>query len=531
MNNLRLAIMLPLLLATAGSRSQPRLTSAGHANEHPATSACLLGSGFDLQRGCQYPEAMQPVPKCENANFDQACDQVSNAERVRGYMRDVRSSSDYSSLTRSVTEAEGGGFGVSVSASFAYMKRSQVSEKSLAFFIGANGRTQTRTIQRPVALNLTSAAKDLLKRDPRQFITRHGLRYIHSITYGGSFLGSVTLNSRQTTDDRDVQACASLSVNKGFFSASGSTEFQNTISQQNLNVDVKVDAEWVGGSGIKADFRSPETLNKMFTNWNSAWRANSVPLTVTTRRWTDSADVQSIVNSMPEEDQALFDSPDITFGIRREISEEHAKIALVDTSVRKALAWKEIQGDRATESCLKSLLRKVTAKLMRINLLDDSKVLIIQHDWLTGDYSWFEADSMHDGYLDCVKNVQPDPTEAPTEAPHPTDRLLTDGKLLSGQHLASSNGITLVMQEDGNLVLYARSGRTGVIWASNTDSPGSDLILQSDGNLVIYAPGDRPVWESNTEHGGSLIVQDDCNLVLYSATKRVEWATNTDLKC
>ena len=73
---------------------------------------------------------MEPVTDCNNANFDQACYQVDPAEVVREYMRDVRSTSDYSSLTRSVTEAEFGGYGVTVSASFSYTKNSEVTEES-----------------------------------------------------------------------------------------------------------------------------------------------------------------------------------------------------------------------------------------------------------------------------------------------------------------------------------------------------------------------------------------------------------------
>ena len=52
-------------------------------------------------------------------------------------------------------------------ASFSYMKNSQVSEKSLAFFIGASGRTQTRTIKRPVAMILTVPAKALLEQSQK----------------------------------------------------------------------------------------------------------------------------------------------------------------------------------------------------------------------------------------------------------------------------------------------------------------------------------------------------------------------------
>jgi hypothetical protein len=52
------------------------------------------------------------------------------------------------------------------------------------------------------------------------------------------------------------------------------------------------------------------------------------------------------------------------------------------------------------------------------------------------------------------------------------------------------------MQSDGNLVLYHVNNAPA--WASNTaGKPGSYLIMQNDGNLVIYQPI-VPVWASNT---------------------------------
>jgi len=429
MNFLRLTSALELLIAIHGFRVQPQPVQPQQGgNGHPASPACLLGSGFGLLRGCQYPEAMQPVPDCNNANFDQACYQVDPAEVVSGYMRDVRSTNDYSSLTRSVTEAEFGGYGVTVSASFSYMKSSEVTEESIAFFIGASGKTQTRTIQRPVAMRLTSAAKEILRQDPRQFITRHGLRYIHSITYGGSFLGSVTLNSRETKDDRDIQAFANVSVNKGLWSVGGSQDFQNTLSEVSRNVSVFINAKWVGGSDIQQDYQTPETLSNMFQDWDRSWRASPSPLTVQTRRWIDSAEVQEVVNTMSAENKELFNVPDLTQAIQREISDENARIVLTDTSLRKALTWNEIRDDGATQACLNGLSRDVSAKLMRIDLLDEVAVLTIQQQWLAGDYSWFDAASLQARYLSCVEGVvvTDPPTPAPT--PAPTQRTCTSNK-------------------------------------------------------------------------------------------------------
>jgi hypothetical protein len=54
------------------------------------------------------------------------------------------------------------------------------------------------------------------------------------------------------------------------------------------------------------------------------------------------------------------------------------------------------------------------------------------------------------------------------------------------QKLTSSNGkYTLIMQGDGNLVLYAESNTP--VWATRTQDSGAvRASLQDDGNLVLY---------------------------------------------
>lgn len=62
-----------------------------------------------------------------------------------------------------------------------------------------------------------------------------------------------------------------------------------------------------------------------------------------------------------------------------------------------------------------------------------------------------------------------------------------------------SNAEHLVMQGDGNLVLYDQSGHV-VFWATNTSGqPGTLASFQSDGNLVLYRNG-RAIWAS-ASHG------------------------------
>ncbi len=60
----------------------------------------------------------------------------------------------------------------------------------------------------------------------------------------------------------------------------------------------------------------------------------------------------------------------------------------------------------------------------------------------------------------------------------------------------SQNGSRLVMETDGNLVLFSGAGK--VVWNSSTRNSGAAnrVILQNDGNLIMYTSAGRPIWSS-----------------------------------
>lgn len=87
----------------------------------------------------------------------------------------------------------------------------------------------------------------------------------------------------------------------------------------------------------------------------------------------------------------------------------------------------------------------------------------------------------------------------------------------------------LVMQDDGNLVLYnATSG--AAVWNSGTSgNAGAYAVFQTDGNFVVYSASGRALWFSSTSGGSlgqSLAVQDDGNMVIYASSVPV-FATST----
>jgi len=67
----------------------------------------------------------------------------------------------------------------------------------------------------------------------------------------------------------------------------------------------------------------------------------------------------------------------------------------------------------------------------------------------------------------------------------------------SGNHYVNTLDNPLVMQTDGNLVLYAAGA---AVWSTGTNGTGTQnrLVMQSDGNLVIYTQLNHPVWSSKT---------------------------------
>ncbi len=84
-------------------------------------------------------------------------------------------------------------------------------------------------------------------------------------------------------------------------------------------------------------------------------------------------------------------------------------------------------------------------------------------------------------------------------------------------------GYKLVMQGDGNLVLYSR---TRAIWSTNTwGNPDAFFAEQSDGNMVVYSKAGKALWNSGTrvrakDQMALLIVQPDGNLVQYALTAK-----------
>lgn len=124
----------------------------------------------------------------------------------------------------------------------------------------------------------------------------------------------------------------------------------------------------------------------------------------------------------------------------------------------------------------------------------------------------------------CEDVVPPAPVPPAPEPPpvdggdQPCDSVLApDQALYANESVTSCNGrFSLVMQGDGNVVLYENGG--AALWNSQTHgTAGQVVVMQSDGNFVLYDGAGKAVWHTGTHGhpGAALRVEEDGNVVIW----------------
>ncbi|KAL6466291.1 hypothetical protein MHYP_G00264240 [Metynnis hypsauchen] len=106
--------------------------------------------------------------------------------------------------------------------------------------------------------------------------------------------------------------------------------------------------------------------------------------------------------------------------------------------------------------------------------------------------------------------------------------LFTNQELHKGDFLLSNDrNYKAIFQDDGNFVVYGWKP----VWASDTyGKPVTRLVMQGDGNLVLYTNEGQPLWASNTwqnsvSNDNSLFINNDGHLAVQRGSK-VLWTSN-----
>lgn len=111
-----------------------------------------------------------------------------------------------------------------------------------------------------------------------------------------------------------------------------------------------------------------------------------------------------------------------------------------------------------------------------------------------------------------------------TTTTNTADRINIGASLYRGSKIYSANrSVFLMLQTDGNLVLYSDNGTVAKWWSATTT--GYRAIMQDDGNFVLYNSGGSAVWHANMGgKGGKFIkIQDDKRMVMYNSSLQAIW--------
>lgn len=108
--------------------------------------------------------------------------------------------------------------------------------------------------------------------------------------------------------------------------------------------------------------------------------------------------------------------------------------------------------------------------------------------------------------------------------------------MFPNQPIYSCDGrFRLYLQGDSNLVLSMKDSQGAfsiALWATNSATIGKNgttLIMQGDGNFVLYDSRAKAIWHTHTygNPGGYLRVQNNGNMVVFNSSGTWLWRTNT----
>jgi hypothetical protein len=137
-----------------------------------------------------------------------------------------------------------------------------------------------------------------------------------------------------------------------------------------------------------------------------------------------------------------------------------------------------------------------------------------------------------DGSVKWASNVVSDSEPArpviPPQPPAPdipngiSDTIRMGTTLFPGHQIVSANGwFRLVVQDDGNCVLYSKDGT--ICWATHTAGERlARLVYDNAGYFRLYSPSNAVLWGVGP-YLGTVKLQDDGNLVLTDTSGNVRW--------
>ena len=378
--------------------------------------SCELGFGYDMANGCvMIAIDSNSVYDCtgEEAEGTSCVETNTGDQQFQSYMKYISDSKQYSDAVDITAEAEGSGWGVTVSAGMTSLKNSKSSTSSVTFYVGgAYPRIKTKTIKHPDKMKLAATKRAALVKDPATWISTYGLWYVYKVTYGGSFTATYTLTETSSSSSSSLDVFAKVDVSD-FYSASVSGDYNDAKTNSEASFTEYVSMSHNGGKlpagSLTGDATgmTPEAMGELFTEWKNSMEDNvddaPAALTLTWRRYWDLEDVQAAVDehcteyTLSNEDCTalwnLFRGDLPTQNDLKALSNEYLltvrAAGAADSIVSDCSAKLPYYCDAELVTYAKTLNNELNSHMMQIDHMDVATLSQHIQEKMDGDYSWW----------------------------------------------------------------------------------------------------------------------------------------------
>jgi hypothetical protein len=327
--------------------------------------------GYSVESG-SLASPFENIATCEfidDEDTTTAClETIPSSDTSSNYFRTTSNSNTRENLLSTIVSAEGGAFGVSVSASAEYVEESTMSQDAVSHTIGSTVFTHKVRVRNALSLKLTNVAKGQLETNPNGFLNTYGRYFTFSTEYGGSFMGSFDLYSSSSTDSNDLSAEASFKYEGGVYSAAGSAKFTERVALENK--DLQIESDYNCRPKVNGAVSTPADLKEAYDSWSTKVSENPVPIYIHVSNWYNSLDVQEALSGASSDVVALFANPPVlSRRAGQQASFERLNAGMMLKGLDIMNKWEDIQG--------KSYKLMSTKRIMLLILLKLTKYLLV----------------------------------------------------------------------------------------------------------------------------------------------------------
>lgn len=175
----------------------------------------------------------------------------------------IQTSDDYVSVLDTSAKIEGQAWTeegkVSLNTSAAYLRKQHINAQTLTFVIykGSTTVSEVPSSEAVAALKLPDGIGDRILSDPQGFLEHYGTHFIAGFVYGGSFIGTITIEAMSEQDMQRIKTTFSTEINEfGTGNAKIDGSFNDKVQSNQNTYQITADRNGIGVNPPKFDASS-----------------------------------------------------------------------------------------------------------------------------------------------------------------------------------------------------------------------------------------------------------------------------------